>query len=189
MHREEELWQVYSTAERAYPSCSQSNVWAIPYQRSNECPHRRSVQIKPRSFYGKSWLKRKDSSASYDVQLEHLVPRRRRVDDSKPVPLKLPRGLSFNVVCKSCDWRRSEHVGADGSSFSSNFFFSSCARWGLNKRQHGTLIPIGVLLHNCGVTRKKAKRYEENVKGWATIDCSLLIVIDCIFVSHPKFSY
>ena len=41
----------------------------------------------------------------------------------------------------------------------------------LNKRQHGTLIPIGVLLHNCGVTRKKAKRYEENVKGWATIDC------------------
>ena len=110
--------------------------------------------------------KRNDASAPNDVQVER-PPKRWCVNDFKPAPRKLPQGLSFNVVCKSCGRRRSKHVGVGGSIFSSNCFFTSCARCSLNKRQHGTLIPVGYFC-TIVVSPEKAKRYEENLKTWAT---------------------
>ena len=143
------------------PSCSRSKASAIPY-----CwPIGDLFTSNPEASMAIG-RKRNDASAPNDVQVER-PPKRWCVNDFKPAPRKLPQGLSFNVVCKSCGRRRSKHVGVGGSIFSSNCFFTSCARCSLNKRQHGTLIPVGYFC-TIVVSPEKAKRYEENLKTWAT---------------------
>ena len=168
VRREEGLRQVFREIRQSAdaPVVAKAMPEQFPIDDPMNVPTGDPFTLNPEASMARVGRERNDSSAPYDVQVER-PPKRRRVHDSKSAPRKLPQGLSFNVVCKSCGRRRSEHVGAGGSSFSSNCFFTSCARCGLSKRQHGTLIPMGYFC-TIVVSPEKAKRYEENVRSWAT---------------------
>jgi hypothetical protein len=168
VRREEGLRQVFREIRQSVhaPAVSKATPEQFPIDDPINVPAGNPFTLNPEAAMARVGRKGKHSSAPYDVQVEH-PPKRRHVDDSKPAPRKLPQGLTFNIVCKSCGRRRSEHAGAGGSSFSSNCSFTSCARCGLHKWQHGTLIPMGYFC-TVVVSPEKAKKYEENVKSWAT---------------------
>jgi hypothetical protein len=112
--------------------------------------------------------RKRNASAPLDIPVSAMKYRRVEPEtnmNQKIKAKKLPEGVTFNIICKVCGRKRSEHGGSN--LFGSNCPFRNCGRCGETNPYHEQRkLKMGYFCRN-PIAEERAQKYETTVKQMA----------------------
>jgi uncharacterized protein YnzC (UPF0291/DUF896 family) len=163
--RADGLKQMFRDVRRnvAPPSIAVAEPERYHMQDPREVPTGAPFILNPTAAMARVGRKR-DENAPFAVP----VTKRLRLDginDKKPAAKILPKGVTFNMICKNCGRKKSEH---GGYGFGSRCGYQYCARCGVDKTYHLFInSPMGYFCKNSSIPAWRNKQYEEMVRACA----------------------
>jgi hypothetical protein len=106
--------------------------------------------------------RKRNGDAPFAVPVTPANKRQRSdLNDKKPAAKILPKGVTFNMICKNCGRKKSEH---GGYGFGSRCGYQYCGRCGVDKTYHLFInSPMGYFCKESSIPPWRNKQYEEMV--------------------------